>query len=54
MQRIAEAAMSITDVFATAQKTAEVYLEEIACLKKEAEEILAKAKQKSSEDSVNG
>ena len=39
---IAEASVSITDVFSTAQKTADLYLQEIACMKDEAEKDSAK------------
>ena len=39
---IAEASVSITDVFSTAQKTADLYLQEIAALKDEAEKDYAK------------
>lgn len=39
---IADAAMSITDVFATAQKTADVYLREIALMKEDTEKECAK------------
>lgn len=38
---IAEAAASITDLFSTAQKTADLYLLEISCMKKETEEECA-------------
>lgn len=34
---IAEASLAIADVFAAAQKAADIYLQEIACLKEEAE-----------------
>lgn len=61
---IAEAAMDITQIFATAQTTADLYLQEIACrkaetevqcaqmleeAKQEAEKILAEARQKAEE-----
>lgn len=36
---IAEAAADITQVFAAAQKTADLYLQEIACMKAETEQI---------------
>ncbi len=39
---IAEASMSITNVFSTAQRTADLYLREIACMKEDAEEECAK------------
>ena len=38
---IAEAATSITDLFSTAQKTADMYLLEISCMKRETEEECA-------------
>lgn len=38
---IAEAATSITDLFSTAQKTADMYLLEISCMKRETEEACA-------------
>ena len=39
---IADAAMSITNVFSTAQKTAELYLREISCMKEDTEKACAK------------
>ena len=39
---VAEAAMDITQIFATAQTTADLYLQEIACRKAEAEAECAK------------
>lgn len=46
---IAEAAASITDLFAAAQKTADLYLHEISCMKaeteKECSQMIASAKQ---------
>ena len=39
---IAEAAVDITNVFHTAQRTADLYLHEIACMKAEAERECAK------------
>ncbi len=39
---IAEAAMDITQIFSTAQRTADLYLHEIASIKKETEEACAK------------
>ena len=39
---IAEAAVTITDVFSSAQKTADLYLDEIACMKKDTEEACAR------------
>ena len=36
---IAEAAVSITDVFSTAQSTADLYLQEISALKEETEQV---------------
>lgn len=39
---ISEAAMSITDVFMAAQKTADLYLQEISCMKEDAEKECAK------------
>ena len=39
---IAEAAMDITQIFSTAQRTADLYLHEIASMKKETEEACAK------------
>ena len=38
---IAEAATSITDIFSAAQKTADMYLLEISCMKRETEEECA-------------
>ena len=34
---IAEASMSITDLFSAAQKTADLYLQEVACIKEDAQ-----------------
>ena len=39
---IAEAAMDVTNVFATAQRTADLYLQEISFMKTEAEQECAK------------
>lgn len=39
---IAEAAMDVTNIFATAQRTADLYLHEISCMKAEAERESAK------------
>lgn len=39
---IANAATSITDIFSTAQTTADLYLNEIACMKEETEKECAK------------
>ena len=39
---VAEAATSITEVFSAAQKTADLYLYEISCMKEEAERECAK------------
>ena len=39
---IAEAAVDVTKIFSTAQETADLYLQEIACMKKETEEACAK------------
>lgn len=39
---IAEAAMDVTNVFATAQRTADLYLHEISCMKADAERECAK------------
>ena len=39
---IAEAAVDITNIFHTAQRTADLYLHEIACMKAEAERECAK------------
>lgn len=40
---IAEAAMDITNVFATAQTTADLYLQEISCWKEEAARVVDEA-----------
>ena len=42
---IADAAVSVTDVFSTAQATADLYLNEIECMKKEMENAYAKRTQ---------
>lgn len=39
---IADAAMSVTNIFSTAQMTADLYLREIACMKEETEKECAK------------
>lgn len=39
---VAEAAVSITELLTAAQKTADLYLQEIACMKAEAEAFYAK------------
>lgn len=39
---IAEAAMDVTNIFSTAQATADLYLQEISCMKAETEEKCAK------------
>ena len=39
---IAEAAVDVTKILSTAQATADLYLQEIACMKKETEETCAK------------
>ena len=39
---IAEAAMDVTNVFATAQRTADLYLHEISCMKADTERECAK------------
>lgn len=39
---IAEAAMDVTNIFATAQRTADLYLHEISCMKADAERECAK------------
>jgi cell division septum initiation protein DivIVA len=39
---IAEAALAVTNVFSAAQEAANLYLQEIACMKKEAEKECAK------------
>ena len=39
---IAEAAVNISNVFATAQKTADMYLQEIVCMKEDAEKECAR------------
>lgn len=39
---IAEAAVSVTNVFSAAQKTADLYLQEISCMKEETEKECAK------------
>ena len=44
---IAQAATEITQIFATAQKTADLYLQEIAAMKAETAAILANAKEQS-------
>ena len=50
---IAEAAVSITNVFSSAQAAADLYLQEITCMKQEAEiecaKIIDEAKQKAAE-----
>ena len=50
---IAEAAVTITDVLSSAQKTADIYLQEIACMKEETEaecaKMIAEAQQKAAE-----
>ena len=50
---IAEAAISITNIFSSAQTTADLYLQEIACMKQGAEiecvKIIDKAKQQAAE-----
>ena len=55
---IADAAAEITQLFSSAQATADLYLHEIACMKAETEEecarIIAEAKKKSSEETNNG
>ena len=65
---IADAAATVTDLFATAQSTADLYLQEIACMKeqtqtecdrlleearKEAAQILADSKKAQTEDIKN-
>lgn len=50
---IAEAAISITDVFSSAQAAADLYLQEISCMKQDAEiecaKMIDEAKQKAAE-----
>ena len=50
---IAEAAIDITNIFQTAQRTADLYLQEIACMKADAERECAKMIEDARKEAAN-
>ena len=51
---VAEAAVSITELLTAAQKTADLYLQEIACMKADAQAACAKLTEEKNEDLEHG